>query len=78
MSSCRRCLTTRAQLTISQDEVGRIARQMSRAATPSRMSALKEQLAIAKAEVTKAKSNLERGHECDTRLTDEHWTKGVA
>lgn len=74
-NGCRRCLTLKSGVTTAGDEVRRIARQMSRAATPSRLSVLKDHLAIAKANLTKAKDELDRGHECDTRLTDEHWSK---
>lgn len=73
--NCRRCLTDVSNLGRAEDEVRRIARLLARTERPSKIALLKERLAIAKANLTETRGIVTRGHECDTRLSDEHWTK---
>lgn len=75
MKGCRRCVTDHSTLLGAENEVRRIARQMSRASRPKLLATLKEQLMVAKANLSDAQVVIERGHDCDTRLVDEHWMK---
>lgn len=75
--NCNRCLTDKTHLTWAEGEVGRLARQMARTTKASSLSRLKDQLASAKLQRTRARGQVEQGHECDSRLSDEHWTKAT-
>jgi len=75
---CRRCLTDQSQLTMAEDEVRRIGRILARTERPTARAARLADMASAKTNLTQARTLIERGHDCDTRLVDEHWSKARA
>lgn len=74
-TKCRRCSTQKSMLTNAEDDVRRIARQMARTQSPSRLAKLNDDLTIAKANRTEARRVIDRGHDCDNDLSDKHWTR---
>lgn len=73
--NCRRCLTDQSQVTIAEDEVRRIGRILARTERPTARAARLTDMALAKANLLQARTVVDRGHDCDTRLSDEHHSK---
>ena len=71
-NGCRRCLTQHHDLIATEAEVRRLARILAKTTRPTNLERYKAELAIAKTKRTDARAFVEQGHECDTKLRDEH------